>query len=119
MVYKQGTRVQTKKVQEYKQKRQGTKPTAPASYIQPALASPSCYTVALIFFPTALHGVPSQLPIAHIQGIASPNVGEQPLTHAKPVPHLEILGPIKRRKWYLGIQSKKEPGHVMTEVLSI
>lgn len=24
--------------------------------------------------------------------------------------------PVKRRKWYLGIQSKKDPAHVMTEV---
>ena len=24
--------------------------------------------------------------------------------------------PMKRRRWYLGIQSKKDPAHVMTEV---
>lgn len=28
-----------------------------------------------------------------------------------------VATPMKRRKWYLGIQSKKDPAHVMTEVL--
>ena len=27
-----------------------------------------------------------------------------------------IGAPMKRRRWYLGIQSKKDPAHVMTEV---
>lgn len=26
------------------------------------------------------------------------------------------VAPMKRRRWYLGIQSKKDPAHVMTEV---
>lgn len=28
-----------------------------------------------------------------------------------------VPAPVKRRKWYLGIQSKKDPAHVMTEVI--
>ncbi|CAN0433212.1 unnamed protein product, partial [Discosporangium mesarthrocarpum] len=31
-------------------------------------------------------------------------------------PHQQSQQLVKRRRWYLGIQSKKEPAHVMTEV---
>jgi 5'-AMP-activated protein kinase catalytic alpha subunit len=38
------------------------------------------------------------------------------LGHAGAADPKSLVAPAKRRRWYLGIQSKKDPAHVMTEV---
>ncbi|CCI47099.1 unnamed protein product [Albugo candida] len=64
---------------------------------------------------------------APIPMAASPMITASPLDHARLHTHTmpSILGNMthslptsvaKRRRWYLGIQSKKEPAHVMSEV---